>query len=75
MNKNTQKQTYLFIFKKKSSQVHGQLSGSAMLSIKVIVNLDVLAHTLVARANAYSATTVFPAEVCAATNTESPFSR
>jgi hypothetical protein len=28
-----------------------------------------------ARAMAYSATTVFPAEVCAATNTESPFSR
>ena len=28
-----------------------------------------------ARAMAYSATTVLPAEVCAATNTESPFSR
>jgi hypothetical protein len=28
-----------------------------------------------ARAMAYSATTVFPAEVCAATKTESPFSR
>lgn len=46
-----------------------------MLFIQVRVNLDVLGHTLVARANAYSATTVFPAEVCAATNTESPFSR
>lgn len=39
------------------------------------VNLEVLGHTFVARANAYSATTVFPADVCAATNTESPFSR
>ena len=28
-----------------------------------------------ARAMAYSATTVLPADVCAATNTESPFSR
>jgi hypothetical protein len=29
----------------------------------------------VARAIAYSATTVFPADVCAATKTESPFSK
>jgi len=32
-------------------------------------------HTFVAKANAYSATTVFPAEVWAATKTDSPFSR
>lgn len=32
-------------------------------------------HTFDAKANAYSATTVFPADVWAATKTESPFSR
>jgi hypothetical protein len=34
-----------------------------------------VSHTFVAKAKAYSATTVFPADVWAATKTDSPFSR
>lgn len=38
-------------------------------------DLDTKDDTLEAKANAYSATTVFPADVWADTKTESPFSR
>ena len=81
--------TNLYVSRKNSDIIEGFLEVSKFLvtqcfnwgcincsncSVSKLWDGD-LVMCFAARAIAYSATTVLPAEVCAATNTESPFSR